>query len=142
MRRLSAVLLLSISAIAFAQAPHVDRGAAVYIEPMEGYETHLAAAIIKEKVPLVLVTDKEKAEFVINSSISQAGPSQSAVVVNNIDNQMGGYAAQLAAMRVYSISLIDTRSSQIVFACSASKGGIKGTAEYCSKHLKQFIEKQ
>ncbi len=142
MRRLSAVLLLLFSAIVFAQVPHVARGATVYIEPMDGYETHLAAALMKEKVPLVLVSDKGKAEFIIKSSVSATGPGQSVVVVNNINTQKGGYAAQLAAMRLYSISLIDAQSSQIVFAHSASKGGIKGTAEDCSRHLKQFIEKQ
>jgi hypothetical protein len=36
----------------------------------------------------------------------------------------------------------DTKSSQIVFAYSADKGGETGSAEAFAKHLKEFIERQ
>jgi hypothetical protein len=43
-----------------------------------------------------------------------------------------------------SISVVDPKSSQVVFAYSAGSGSAKqlqSTAEDCAKHLKEFIEK-
>jgi hypothetical protein len=44
MNRVLAIVLLTFSAIALAQAPQLKSGSTVYIEPMGGYETYLAAA--------------------------------------------------------------------------------------------------
>jgi hypothetical protein len=43
---------------------------------MGGYETYLSAAIIKKHVPLIVVTDKDKADFTITSSVSQRAPTR------------------------------------------------------------------
>lgn len=167
LHRVFTFLLLSVSSIAFAQAPQIKSGATVYIEPMEGYETYLAAAIAKKRVPLIVLADKSKAEYIITSSVSHQTPSQPAVVVNstNINNNdikdsnvnnggNGAYAdavqraeARRAARGATSasISVIDAHSSQIVFAYSVGKSAntnqIQSTAEACAKHLKEFIEK-
>jgi hypothetical protein len=127
-------------------------GSTVYIEPMNGYETYLSAAIVKEHVPLVVVADKDKADYIIRSTVTQTTPSEPAVVVNNTNangsnvsnrGNGGSYAAALAASRSVSasISVIDPRSSQIVFASSADSYGFKSTAEMCAKPLKEFIKK-
>ena len=56
MNRLFAFLLFAFAAAStFAQAPHIPPNATVYIEPMDGYETYLAAAIAKKQVPQILV---------------------------------------------------------------------------------------
>jgi hypothetical protein len=167
MTRIFAFLLLSLCSIAVAQTPQLKSGASVYIEPMDGYETYLAAAIAKKKVPLIVVADKSKAEYIVRSSVSHQTPGQSAVVVNstNINNNdikdsnvnnggSGAFAdgAQRAEARraargstSASISVIDAHSSQIVFAYSVGKSAntnqVQSTAEACAKHLKEFIEK-
>ena len=152
MNRIIALVLLTFSAIVFAQAPQIKSGATVYIEPMGGYETYLAAAIAKKQVPLIVVADKDRADYIIRSTVTQTTPSQPAVVVNNTNTNGsnvsnrgngGSYAAALAASRSVSasIAVIDVRSSQIVFASSSDRGGLMGTAETCAKHLKEFIKK-
>jgi hypothetical protein len=162
MNRFFASLLLLLTSVAFAQAPQIKSGSTVYIEPMDGYETYLAAAIAKKKVSLIVVADKSKAEYIIASSVSHQTPSQPAVVVNstNINNSnvndggSGAYAdavqraeARRAARGATSasISVIDAHSSQIVFAYSVGKSAntnqIQSTAEACAKHLKEFIDK-
>jgi len=150
MKRMVAVTLLAFSASMFAQAPQIKSGATVYIEPMNGYETYLAAAIVKEHVPLVVAADKDKADYIIRSTVTQTTPSQPTVVVNNtnangsnVRGNGGSYAAALAASRSVSasIAVVDPRSSQIVFASSADSYGFTGTAEWCAKQLKKFIEK-
>ena len=169
MNRVSAFLLLACCATCFAQVPQIKSGATVYIEPMDGYETYLAAAISQKKVPLIVVADKSKADYLITSSVSHHTPSQPAVVVHNsnvnnttvnstgVTNNNSGNDAfengfERAAARQAargstsaSISVIDAHSSQIVFAYAVGKAGstnqIQSAAEACAKHLKQFIEK-
>lgn len=149
-------LLLACCAIGLAQAQQIKSGATVYIEPMEGYETYLAAAFIKEHVPLVVVADKDKAEYIITSTVAHKDlkGSQSPVIVNNSDTDAFNLGwqqgqANAAAKRALgetsaSIALIDPRSSQVIFAHAAGKTGtnqLQKTAEDCANHLKKFIEK-
>ena len=167
MRLILATLLLCT--IARAQIAPIHSGATVYIEPMGGYETYLAAALVKKKVSLIVVTDKSKADYIITSNVSRDVPSTPAVVVNNSAtatvnegespnqqawNQGWELGSQRAAERraahaalgstSVSISVVDPRSSQIVFAYSAGKAGsnqFQKAAEACAKSLKEFIEK-
>jgi hypothetical protein len=170
MNRIIALVLLTFSAIVFAQAPQIKSGATVYIEPMGGYETYLAAALTKKHVPLIVVADKDKAIYIITSTVAHKDLSggQPTVVVNNsntnvangnatgdtpgasVSNAMQqGYAAGAAQRRALgetsaSIAILNPQTSQIVFAYSAGKMGTKqlqNTAEDCAKHLKEFIEK-
>jgi len=158
MGRIVAVMLLTFSTGIFAQAPAIHSGATVYIEPMDGYETYLAAAIAKKQVPLIVVIDRTKADYIITSTIRQHSPSQPAVVVNtttNVNssgndawNQGWNQGAQRAANRgstSASISVVDAHSSQIVFAYAVGKAGntnqIQSAAEASAKHLREFIEK-
>jgi hypothetical protein len=76
-------VLLTFSTITLAQAPQLKSGSTVFIEPMGGYETYLAAAFVKRDVPLVVVTDKTKADFFITSTVSHKEQAQPAVVINN-----------------------------------------------------------
>jgi hypothetical protein len=153
MNSMVAVTLLAFSASMFAQAPQLKSGSTIFIEPMDGYETYLAAAIAKKKVPLIVVTDKTKADYIITSTVSQHAPSQPAVVVNNTTNvNSSGYpgsgfprAGTSLGSANASISVVDVHSSQVVFAYSVGKRGntnqLQSTAEACAKHLNEFIEK-
>lgn len=163
MNRIIALVLLTFSAIVFAQAPHITSGSTVYIEPMGGYETYLAAAFVKKHVPLVVVEDKEKAEYVIRSSVNHTdlnSPSPTVVVNNTVNNgdqnpnpvteaALSGYEEGAARRRALgetsaAITITDTHSSQIVFSYTAGKMGknqLQSTSEACAKHLKEFMEK-
>ena len=152
MNRIATIAFLAFSAGVFAQAPQLKSVATVYIEPMGGYETFLAAAIVKKHVPLVVVMDKDKAEYIITSNVSHQISSQPEVVVNdssvnknavnstNVNNGNNGafesgwaQGAESARERrarkealgstSVSIAVVDPRSSQIVFAYSAGKAG-------------------
>lgn len=112
--------LFACSALMVAQTPQMKSGATVYIEPADGYEAYLAAAIMKKHVPLVLTADKSKADYVIVSNI-------------------GEDAVARVTFTIASITVAERRSSRIVFGASA-KGTVIRTAEACAQHLKQFIE--
>jgi hypothetical protein len=170
MNRISAFLLLACFTIGFAQAQQIKSGATVYIEPMGGFETDLAAAILKKHVPLIVVADEDKADYIIQSTVTHTQPAQAAVVVNNSNvnntttnsanvnngsNDAWAQSQQRAAARAAAraalgstsanISVKDAHSSQIIFAYSVGKAGttheVQSAAEACAKHLKEFIEK-
>ncbi len=166
MNRIVTVILLAFSASMFAQTPQLKSGSTVYIEPMNGYENYISTAILKRHVPLVVVTDKDKADYILRGKVTHKdlGSSSPAVVVNNTVNNgpqtqspgnqvsqamQQGYEAGAAqrralGMTLVSISIIDTRSSQVIFGSSSGKTGggqLEKTAEDCVKHLKEFIEK-
>ncbi len=138
MKCMLAFLLLAFSALAVAQAPAIKRGGAVYIEPGKvetkgqesettiegGFETYLAAAMMRYDVPLVVVADKDKADYILKSNVNQI--------------EHGEWETTSAT-----ITVIDLRTSQILFAVSASthRFGIKGTAEKCAEQLKEFMKK-
>jgi hypothetical protein len=152
---LSAFLVLLFAVFASAQTPRINSGATVYIEPMNGYETYLAAALARKQVPLIVIADRNKADYIVTSTVSQHAPSQPAVVVNNTTNVnssgypgAGGFpkAGSSAGSTSASISVVDAHSSQVVFAYSVGKSAntnqLQSTAEACAKHVKEFIAKQ
>ncbi len=164
MKRLSIFLLLTSSIVCLAQAPPITSGSKVYIEPAAGYEAYLAAAMLKRHVPIVVVTDKAKADYILTSTVSHVSQNQPAVVVNNhvsagnhsgrndaFDRGFQSASTASAARRALdgqtsvSVSIVDPKSSQVVFAYSAGSARadqLQSTAEACAKHLKQFIEKR
>lgn len=161
MNRVLVFFALMFSVAAIAQSPRIKSGSTVYIQPMGGYETYLAAAIEKKHVPLIVVAEKDKAEYIIRSTINQQSPNQPALITNDsVSNNTAGPGAfleQQSANRqsqrsaLYgetsaSISVVDVHSAQVVFAYAVGKSRntnqVQSAAEACAKHLKRFIEKQ
>jgi|ERR1035437_10052424 hypothetical protein len=138
MKRAFAFVLLAFSAFALAQAPAIKSGSTVYIEPANGFEIYLTGALIKYKVPLVVVTDKDKADFTIRSSaehIQQAGGGWFGSI-------MGGAPTTSTWSEVSAtFSVIDAQSSQVVFAGSTSKNrSYKAAAEDCVDQLAYYMK--
>jgi hypothetical protein len=129
MKRAFAFVLLAFSAIALAQAPQIKSGATIYIEPADGYETELAAAMMKKHVPLVVVADQKMADYILRGSLRKTDYNE---------NLRSAWSATSA-----SIAVIDARSSQIVFAAKASsnRDRINGLADNCADQLAKFIKK-
>ena len=64
--RIATVLLLLAGAqIALPQSDstHIRSGAKVFVEKMDGFEDNLVAALHAKQVPVVVVTDRDKADF-------------------------------------------------------------------------------
>jgi hypothetical protein len=138
LKRAFAFVLLAFSAFALAQVPAIKSGSTVYIEPANGFEIYLTGALIKYMVPLVVVTDKDKADYTIRSNtrqIQQAGGG----VFGSI---MGGSATPSTWLEVSAtFSVIDPQSSQVVFAYSTSKSrSYKAAAEKCADQLAYYMK--
>jgi hypothetical protein len=71
MKKLAAILVLVLCIVGAAYAQTVlnlPPGSKVYIEPMNGFENYLVAALQKKKVQVVVVADRGAADFVITGS--------------------------------------------------------------------------
>jgi hypothetical protein len=105
-------------------------GSKVYIASMDGFESYLKAAIVKKKVPIEIVEQREKADFEITgvSDSKKAGAAKKLI--------MGSWHSTEDA----SIKISSLKSGEIVYAYSVheenSTHGKQSSAEACAKHLK------
>jgi hypothetical protein len=112
----------------------VESGSKVYVAPMEGgFDIALVAAIVKKQVPIVVVSDKSKADYEI-SGISQSDKA--------------GWAKMLflgtdASNEQASIKVVSLKTGEVVFGYNVKKEnsarGKQSAAEACAKHLKENI---
>jgi hypothetical protein len=59
------VLLLvgAVSILPQSDSNHIRSGAKVFVEKMDGFEDNFVAALHTKQVPVIVVTDKDKADF-------------------------------------------------------------------------------
>ena len=142
MRSALKVLLLTILCIAptilSAQSGadmSIPTGSKLFISPVEGgYDIYRAAAIVRKQVPIVLVTDKSKADFELSSVT---------------ESERAGWAKMFffgstASAEQASIKIVNLKTSTIVYGYNVNKSnsarGKQSSAEACAKHLKAKIE--
>lgn len=110
-------------------------GARIYIAPMpNGFETYVAAGIEKKKVPVLLVIDREKADYEL-SGVS--------------DSDKAGWAKMLflgsqQTNETASIKIVNLKTGNVVFAYSVNKTnsarGKQSAGEAVAKHINEKIE--
>jgi hypothetical protein len=145
MCKAGAALVFLLVASAFSQAQDgkavdrsakaIEKGSRIFIAPMEGgFDTFLAAAIIKKQVPVTVVIDRTKADYEIDG-IS--------------DSEKAGWAKMLfmgseQSREMASVKVVDLKSGEVVYGYAVNKGnsyrGKQSAAEACAKHFKDRIE--
>jgi|SRR6266571_1644893 hypothetical protein len=113
----------------------IERSSRIYISPIEGgFDTFLAAAIIKKQVPVVVVTDRAKADYEISGIANTEKAGWAKMLFMGTDN-----TNDLASIKV-----VEIKSGEVVYGYSVRKGnsyrGKQSAAEACAKHLKEKIE--
>ena len=116
-------------------AKPILRSSRIYIAPIEGgFDTFLAAAFIKKQVPVVIVTDRAKADYEITGIASTERAGWAKMLFTGVDNSND----------MASIKLVEIKSNEVVYGYSVRKGnsanGKQSAAEACAKHLKRRIE--
>jgi hypothetical protein len=113
----------------------IERGARIYIAPIEGgFDIFLSAALVKKQVAVVVVVDRTKADYEITgiSSTEKAGWAKMLFLGTDNSNDLA------------SIKVVDVKSSEVVYGYSVRKGnsyrGKQSAAEACAKHLKERME--
>lgn len=112
----------------------IRRDATVYVDEMDGFEHYLMAAMRKKSVPLIVVADPMKADYIIfgNSETKRAGWAKMLFLGTGKSGEMA------------SISMVDRRTKVVVFADSshryAANRGQRSTAEKLAKYLRKKID--
>ncbi len=113
----------------------IERNSRVFISPIEGgFDTFLAAAIIKKQVPVVVVMDRAKADYEISGIANTEKAGWAKMLFMGVDNSND----------MASIKVVYLKSDEVVYGYSVRKGnsyrGKQSAAEACAKHLKGKIE--
>jgi hypothetical protein len=138
MKKFGLLLVFAASLSCFGQLARPT----VYIEPQQGFETYLAAAISKKNVPVDVVTDQAKANYVLKAAPVEIKTESTG---GKIARCLFAYCAGIEDKGNVSVQLIATNSTKVMWAYSVAKqkGGSKNSqsmAEAVAKHLKDFVE--
>ena len=140
MKKFGVLIVLFVGSLSFAQISRPT----IYLEPQQGFETYLAAAIAKKSVPVDVVTDQTKAMYVLKSAPVEV---KSESTGGKIARCLFAYCAGIEDKGNVSVQLIETSSTKMLWAYSVNKqkGGSKNEqsmAEAVAKHFKEFLEKK
>lgn len=138
------IVMLFCMPLSFAQvASQAQAGRpTVYIEPQQGFETYIAAALTKKNVPVDVVTDASSATYILKSA-----------PVEIQKESTGGKIARCAFLScagiedkgTVSVQLVEVGSGKELWAYSVNKqkGGKneQAMAEAIAKHFKEFLSK-
>lgn len=112
----------------------IPRNSKVYLAPMDGFEVYLAAAMRKKEVPLVMVTERESADFEITGNHDQRNAGWAKTI----------FLADARSTASASIQVVNLRTKVVVYADSSHRNsanrGERSTAEKLAKYLKKKIE--
>lgn len=136
MKKLAIALVIFVSSLSLAQSKPT-----VYLEPQQGFETYIAAAIAKKGVPVDVVTDRAKAVYILRSAPVEV---KSESTGGRIARCLFAYCAGIEDKGNVSVQLIEVGSTKMVWAYSVNKqrGGSKNQqsmAEAIAKHFKEFL---
>jgi hypothetical protein len=125
------------------KAQYIPRNSKVYIaefksesteKPFDGFETYIAAALRKKGVPLLIVIDKDAADFEIEGTADKKGAGWAKKIF------LGDFRNSTSA----SLSVTNIRSGVVAYADSSDRSsanrGMRSSAEKLAKYLKKKIE--
>jgi len=108
--------------------------AKVYVAPMlGGFENYIVAGLRNKKVPLIVVIDRDKAEYEISgvSESEKAGWAKMLFMGSQNSNEQA------------SIKVSDLKTGAVIFGYSVHKTnsvrGRQSAGEACAKHIKQIV---
>jgi hypothetical protein len=139
-KKIALTVLAFASVSCFAQTARPT----VYIEPQNGFETYIAAAMAKKNVPADVVIDPAKASFLLKAAPVEIKQESTG---GKIARCLFAYCAGIDDKGSVSVQLIETSSSKMLWAYSVNKqrGGSKNEqsmAEAVAKHFKEFLSKK
>ena len=113
----------------------IPSGSKIYVAPMAGFESYVVAGIMKKKVPVSIVADRDKADYEINGAAESQKPGWAKLVFLKTD----------ATNEEASINVTEIKTGAVVFAYSVHKGnsvrGKQSAGEAIGKHLNEAIGK-
>jgi hypothetical protein len=115
----------------------------VFIDPMGGFGPELQAAFLNDGVPLVIVNDKEKADFEITGGIRDDTEPTSGQPINgrtsSSEEQEAG--VQTLRRRFVTVKIVDLRTKSVAWRYGMT--GVRdlaSAADSCAKQLKDEMK--
>lgn len=111
----------------------------IYIAPENGFESYISAAIVKKHVPVVVTQDRDRAQFVLTSSVLSKEESAG----SKIARCLFAYCAGMEGTQTATVQLVNARTQEVAWAYNVRKASAKAyqsTAEAIAKHLKKYLE--
>jgi hypothetical protein len=129
------VCAMAVLALAVEPAP-----VKVYIEPQDGFESYISAAIVRKETPVIVTTNRADAVYIITSAVKEQKESTG----GKIARCAFAYCAGINGTQTATVQLIST-DGVVLWAYNVRKSGAasyQSSAEAIAKHLKEFLEKQ
>ena len=133
-------ILLGMAQFVSAQAPAHGGSPRIYIEPQNGFESYISAAIVKKNVPAVVTQNKDEANFVLTSAVVGKEESSGSKVARCLFL----YCAGIQGVQTATVQLVNSKTQDVAWAYNVHKGSAsayQSTSEAIAKHLKEFLEK-
>lgn len=125
--------LIAATAAVFALEP-VPVNSKMYVAPANGFENYVSAAIMNKRVPVTIVTDREQADFVIETAQETQKAGWAKILVKG-DMR----SSENASMRI-----VNAKTGAVVYAYQYDNGsswrGKQSSSESLAKWLKKYIE--
>jgi hypothetical protein len=113
----------------------IPSGSKIYVAPMGGFENYVVAGIVKKKVPVVIVADRDKADYEIRGAAETERAGWAKIVFIGSDN----------SNEQASVTVVEIKSGSVVYAYSVHKSnsfkGKQSAGEAIGKHLNEVIGK-
>ena len=116
-------------------AVKIPSGSKIYVAPMGGFESYVVAGIMKKKVPVSIVADRDKADYEIKGAAESEKAGWAKIVFLRTDG----------SNEQASIVVTEMKSGNVIYAYSVHKWssakGKQSAGEAIGKHLNEAIGK-
>jgi hypothetical protein len=137
--------VLAFLTLAFTQAVAQNKfekpslaGTKVFIEPMQGdLHPFIAAEIIKKKLPFVVVTEKEKAEYILAGAYAKGDGNWFDTVFGSKDSNQGG--VQLINVKDKTLVWAGGAGDRMLLLGGLSRGGQSKVADRIVNKMKKDL---
>jgi hypothetical protein len=129
-------LVCGIAMLALAAEPAPMK---IYIEPQDGFESYISAAIVRKQAPVVVTTNRGDAVYMLTSSVKEQKESTG----GKIARCAFAYCAGINGTQTATVQLVNA-DGVVLWAYNVRKSGAasyQSSAEAIAKHLKEFLEK-
>jgi len=143
------VLLALVTAIAFVArgkqilSDPIPRSSSVFIEPMDGFGPELQQAFLNGRVPLVIVSDKQMADFEITGGIRHATEPTSTQPISGGTNFLEQEAGDQALRSLFVVvTIVNVRTKSVAWGWGVTGvPDLASAAQSCAKQLKEQMKR-
>jgi len=136
--KLAATILLATLPLAAAKHVESSDSVKIYIEPQDGFDSYIAAAIIKKHVPATITQNRAEAKYVLTSAVLSKEESTGSKIIRCLT----AYCIGIDGRNTATVQLLNDKK-EVSWAYNVRKGGAsnyQSSAEAIAKHLKSFLE--